>query len=153
MASCTWWHRAAALTGALALVLLAPATASEAPPHHDPDRAQAAPAARRVVHVVAERFLFAPSEITVEAGTTLEFRLTSEDTDHGFRIVGTPVNVTIPKRGRGETVVEFAATEAGDLTFECSHMCGAGHSFMRGRIRVKPAAAAAGRAAASEVSR
>ena len=44
--------------------------------------------ADRVVEVVAERFLFTPSEITVEAGTTVEFRLTSQDTDHGFRIVG-----------------------------------------------------------------
>lgn len=95
------------------------------------------PETRKTIEVVAERFLFTPSEITVDRGTTLEIHLTSDDTDHGFRIIGTDINVTIPKRGRGEVVAVFEATEAGDYTFECSHICGAGHSFMRGRIRVK----------------
>jgi cytochrome c oxidase subunit 2 len=93
---------------------------------------------KKVVHVVAERFSFTPSEFTVEPGTTVEIRLTSEDTAHGFRIAGpSGVDVTIPKRGRGEAVVSFDAAEVGDYVFECSRMCGAGHSFMRGRIRVK----------------
>ncbi|MGQ0733854.1 MAG: hypothetical protein ACT4QD_09385 [Acidobacteriota bacterium] len=104
-----------------------------------PAGAQDRPSTRRTVHVVAERFLFTPSEITVEQGTTLELRLTSEDTDHGFRIAGPRgFDLTVPKRGRGEVVAVFEATEPGDYTFECSRMCGAGHSFMRGRIRVKP---------------
>jgi cytochrome c oxidase subunit 2 len=95
--------------------------------------------AKKVVHVVAERFSFTPSHISVAAGTVIEIRLTSEDTAHGFRIAGPRgVDVTIPKRGRGEMVVTFEATEAGDYVFECSRMCGAGHSFMRGRIRVRP---------------
>ena len=100
-------------------------------------RGQDAPAARRVVRMSAERFLFTPSEITVEEGTVLEIRLTSDDTDHGFRIIGSSIDVSIPKRNRGEAVAVFAATTPGDYTFECSHMCGAGHGFMRGRIRVK----------------
>ena len=93
---------------------------------------------KRVVHVVAERFSFTPSHITVDAGTVIEIRLTSEDTAHGFRIAGPRgVDVTIPKRNRGEMVVTFEASEPGDYVFECSRMCGAGHSFMRGRIRVR----------------
>ena len=100
--------------------------------------AQSAPP-KKVVHVVAERFSFTPSQITVTAGTVIEIRLTSEDTAHGFRIAGpTGVDVTIPKRNRGEMVVTFEATEPGNYVFECSRMCGAGHSFMRGRIRVRP---------------
>lgn len=98
--------------------------------------ADAAP--RRTIDVVAERFLFVPSEITVDAGTTVEIRLTSEDTDHGFRIIGRDINVLIPKRGRGTATVVFDAAEPGEYAFECSHMCGAGHSFMRGRIKVRP---------------
>jgi cytochrome c oxidase subunit 2 len=91
----------------------------------------------KVVEMVAERFSFTPSEVSVEAGTTLEIRLTSEDTAHGFRILGPgDVNVDIPKRGRGEARVTFSATEPGTFTFECSHVCGAGHGFMRGSIRV-----------------
>src|SRR5262245_10790788 len=66
--------------------------------------ARATPSAQpRVVRVTAERFQFTPSEITVEPGTEIEFVLSSEDTAHGFHILGQSVDVSIPKRGRGET--------------------------------------------------
>jgi cytochrome c oxidase subunit 2 len=97
------------------------------------------PAAPHVVRVTAERFAFAPSELTVPHGTTIEFHLKSEDTAHGFRIIGHGVDVTIPKRGRGEATVTFTPPEPGRYVFECSRMCGAGHSFMRGVLRVKAA--------------
>lgn len=96
------------------------------------------PPAPRVIHIVAERFLFTPSEITVDEGTVVEFRITSDDTSHGFRLIGAEgVNVEIPKRGRGDIRVTFEAKEPGQYTFECSHICGAGHDFMRGTLRVK----------------
>jgi heme/copper-type cytochrome/quinol oxidase subunit 2 len=91
------------------------------------------------IDVSAERFAFTPSEITVERGTTLEFHLTSEDTDHGFRIVGTEVDVEIPKRRRGETVVRYKADTAGRFVIECSRPCGAGHTAMRAVLIVKEA--------------
>jgi cytochrome c oxidase subunit 2 len=91
----------------------------------------------RVIHVVAERFTFTPARITVEEGTSVEVRLTSEDTAHGFRLIGPgDIDVEIPKRGRGDVRVRFEATEPGDYTFECSRVCGAGHGFMRGTMRV-----------------
>ena len=119
------------LCGALACASVRPATVQETTtPRPEPDR---------VVHVIAERFLFTPSQITVEAGTTLEIRLTSEDTDHGFRIVGPgDINVAIPKRGRGEAIATFEATEPGEYRFECSRVCGASHNYMSGVIRVTP---------------
>ena len=83
------------------------------------------------IDVSAERFAFSPSEISVERGTLLEFHLTSDDTDHGFRIVGTEVDVEIPKRRRGETVVRYTADRAGRFVIECSRPCGAGHTAMR----------------------
>jgi cytochrome c oxidase subunit II len=95
--------------------------------------------APRVVRIAAERFAFTPSQVTVTPGTTIEFVLTSEDTGHGFRIVGQSVDLTIPKRGRGEASVRFTPPAAGVYVFECSRMCGAGHSFMRGSIVVKAA--------------
>ena len=91
----------------------------------------------QVVRVTAERFAFTPSEITVSPGTEIEFHLTSEDTAHGFHILGQKVDLTIPKRGRGEATVRFTPPEPGRYVFECSRMCGAGHSFMRGSIVVK----------------
>ena len=87
----------------------------------------------QVIEISAERFSFNPSEIRVKAGTRLEIRLTSEDTMHGFHILGTDIDIELPKRGRGFASVEFQPA-AGRYTFECSRLCGAGHSFMRGVI-------------------
>jgi cytochrome c oxidase subunit II len=91
----------------------------------------------KVIRVSAERFAFTPSEITVEKGTTIEFHLTSDDTDHGFRIIGTDVDAEIPKRRRGETVVKYIADTAGSFIIECSRPCGAGHTAMRATLTVK----------------
>jgi cytochrome c oxidase subunit II len=95
--------------------------------------AQPAEAPRQVVEITAERFSFTPSEIKTKAGTTLEIRLRSDDTSHGFHIVGTDVDLELPKRGRGVATVTFTP-KAGRYTFECSQLCGAGHEFMRGVI-------------------
>jgi cytochrome c oxidase subunit 2 len=87
----------------------------------------------QVVEITAERFSFTPSEIRVKAGTRLEIRLRSEDTAHGFRIVGTDIDLELAKRGRGVKTVAFEPA-VGRYTFECSQLCGAGHEFMRGVI-------------------
>ena len=86
----------------------------------------------QIIEVFVERFSFTPSEFKVKAGAPVEIRLRSDDTDHGFRIVGTDVNVQIPKRGKGVVTVTFVPPQAGRYVFECSKLCGAGHSFMRG---------------------
>jgi cytochrome c oxidase subunit II len=88
----------------------------------------------QVVDITVERFSFTPSEFRVKAGQTVEIRLRSEDTDHGFRILGTDINVTIPKRGKGVAKVTFQPPSPGRYVFECSKLCGAGHSFMRGTL-------------------
>ena len=90
-----------------------------------------------VIKVSAERFAYSPSEIVVDKGTTIEFHLTSDDTDHGFKIVGTDVNVEIPKRRRGETVVKYVADTAGEFVIECSRPCGAGHTAMKAILKVR----------------
>jgi len=101
-----------------------------------PPAAQPPQAATQVVVIRAERFAFTPSQIRTKAGTRLEFRLSSDDTVHGFRILDTDVNVEIPKRGKHAVVAVFTPAKAGRYTFECSHTCGAGHAFMRGVIIV-----------------
>lgn len=112
----------------LALVILTATLAVAAP-----TRSQE----RRVIRITAERFAFTPSRVVLEPGEEVELRLKSDDTAHGFRIVGTGVNVTIPKRGRQELSVVFRPTEPGRYTFECTRMCGAGHHFMRGVLIVR----------------
>ncbi len=115
------------------LLLTAVSTAGSALGH------QSAASPTRIVHIVAERFSFTPARITVEQGTILDLRITSDDTSHGFKITGPQTtDIEIPKRGRGEARVTFEATTLGVFTFECSRVCGAGHGFMRGSIEVKP---------------
>ncbi len=89
----------------------------------------------QVIEITAERFAFTPSEIRLKAGTPVELRLRSDDTAHGFHIIGTDIDIELPKRGRGVTTVVFEP-KPGRYTFECSQLCGAGHSFMRGAIIV-----------------
>jgi cytochrome c oxidase subunit 2 len=95
--------------------------------------------AEPTIDIAAERFSFTPSEVKTTVGTTLRIRLSSDDTAHGFRIIGTNVNVEIPKRSRGTVTVSFTPEKAGRYTFECSKLCGAGHDFMRGEIVVADA--------------
>ena len=122
---------------ALAIVFMA-FLCSDEPLGSSPDLSSSSAQTPRVIKVSAERFAFTPSEIVVEKGTVIEFHLTSDDTDHGFRIVGTEVNAEIPKRRRGETVVKFVADTEGHFVIECSKPCGAGHTAMRATLIVKP---------------
>jgi cytochrome c oxidase subunit 2 len=92
---------------------------------------------KRVIPILAERFSFVPSQIKVRAGTVVEFRIHSEDTNHGFRIPAAGINQVIPKRGKGELRVTFHAEKPGRYDFECSKPCGAGHNMMRGVIIVE----------------
>jgi cytochrome c oxidase subunit II len=93
----------------------------------------------RVVRIVAERFSFTPAEVVIDEGSRVEIRVTSEDTTHGFRLIGPgSVNVEVPRRNRGEARFLLPALSAGTYVFECSRVCGAGHGFMRGSIRVRP---------------
>ena len=92
---------------------------------------------RKVVRIVVERFRFTPDVIRVRRGQTLELHLESDDTDHGFHVVGTEINRIIPKRGRGELVVTVTLDSVGRHAFECSKVCGAGHEFMHGVIVVE----------------
>jgi cytochrome c oxidase subunit 2 len=92
---------------------------------------------RRVIRVSAERFSFTPSRIELRVGEDVDLVLTSDDTAHGFRIEGTDVALTIPKRGPGEARARVSFDKAGRYEFACDRMCGAGHNFMRGVIVVR----------------
>ena len=117
------------MTAAWCLVVLICSLAAGALPEHQ---------GRRVIRINAERFAFTPSRVEVTAGEEVELRIKSDDTSHGFRIVGTDTNVAIPKRGKGEISVVIRMEKPGTFTFECNRMCGAGHNFMRGELIVRP---------------
>jgi len=121
------WLGACLLAGAAALTVAASDVVSRA----------ARDGADRTISVVAERFTFVPSVIRLKYGETVELRLSSLDTNHGFSIPQAGVSVVVPKRGRGEARVLFRAKERGEFPFLCSKACGAGHTIMRGRIVVE----------------
>ena len=98
------------------------------PPESKPDR---------VIAISAERFAFSPSRIKVKQGTVIEFVVTSEDTDHGFKIPSAGIDAAIPQQGKGELRLRFLAREKGTFAFECSRACGAGHNLMRGTLVVE----------------
>jgi cytochrome c oxidase subunit II len=112
-------------------LLLAAVAALAASARPDVDARQAKP---QVIEISAERFSFSPSEFRVKADAPVEIRLRSDDTNHGFRILDTDINIIIPKRGKGTTTVTFQPPKPGRYTFECSKLCGAGHAFMRGTL-------------------
>jgi cytochrome c oxidase subunit II len=91
----------------------------------------------KIISISAERFAFSPSKVRVKQGAVVELVITSEDTDHGFRIPRANIDVAIPQQGKGEVRVRFIAKEKGVYPFECSRSCGAGHNLMRGRIVVE----------------
>ena len=97
------------------------------------------PQERKVVRVTAERFSFTPSRIEIDAGEEVEIRIKSDDTSHGFRIIGLDrtATATVPKRGKGEVSVVLKIDKPGRYDFECNRMCGAGHNFMRGELVVR----------------
>ena len=112
----------------LAVLLFSLAAWAQDQPARKPDR---------VISIVAERFTFNPSKITVKQGDLIEFVISSDDTDHGFRIPSAGVDVAIPQSNKGEARVRFLARDKGSIVFECSRPCGAGHNLMRGTIVVK----------------
>jgi cytochrome c oxidase subunit 2 len=91
----------------------------------------------KVISITAERFAFSPSRIRVHQGALVELVITSDDTDHGFRIPRANIDLAIPQQGKGEVRVKFIAKEKGVYEFECSRACGAGHNLMRGRLIVE----------------
>ncbi len=118
---------------ALGVMILCAAAAFVAWPLQAEDQR---PEVDRVINVVAERFTFVPSRIRLKLGETVELRIRSLDTNHGFHIENTGVNVIVPKRGKGDARILFRARERGVFRFTCSKACGAGHTIMRGRIVV-----------------
>lgn len=84
--------------------------------------------------VTAKQFEFSPSTITVKKGVPVKLTITSQDVEHGFAIAEFNVNTKL-QPGQA-AVVEFTPDKAGEFTFFCSVVCGAGHGSMKGKLIV-----------------
>lgn len=85
--------------------------------------------------LVAQTFLFTPGEIEVPVGSEVTFVVTSRDVIHGFKIVGTSVNMMIVPGQISKMTVTF--TRPGEYLLVCHEYCGAGHQAMAGKVIVK----------------
>jgi cytochrome c oxidase subunit II len=105
-------------------------------PFNEPGVFEVEPGRYQVV-MIASTFLFDPTEITIPAGSEVEFYITSRDVLHGFHVEDTNANVMlIPGRvSRVETTFE----DPGEYRFVCHEYCGAGHHLMYGTVIVEEA--------------
>lgn len=88
--------------------------------------------------MTAKRFSFDPAKITVNQGDKVSLKISNiDDVPHGFSLPDFNINVTLTP-SKTETV-EFTADKAGQFTFACSVVCGAGHADMQGLLIVNPA--------------
>jgi cytochrome c oxidase subunit II len=88
----------------------------------------------RRVEVVAKRFEFTPSEITLKKGEPVTLVLTSKDVQHGLKLDAFN-KVVIAKKGESSQV-EFTPNEAGTFVAQCASFCGAGHGSMKLTVHV-----------------
>jgi heme/copper-type cytochrome/quinol oxidase subunit 2 len=103
-------------------------------PTNDDPAVTPAPAAQQV-NLVAYRWGWEPSTVTVKKGVPVVITVTSRSGTHGLAIPALGVNSGT--FGVGETkTVEFTPDKAGEYPFFCSVFCGEGHSEMRGTLVV-----------------
>lgn len=100
----------------------------------------AAPALRafaegpRVIRIVAKRFTYTPSEVTLKKGEPVVLELTSEDRVHGFKLPAFGIRTDV--RPKEVARVPLTPDRTGTFTFACDVFCGDGHDDMTGTIVV-----------------
>jgi plastocyanin len=76
------------------------------------------------------------SQTEFKAGTPIHFSVLSKEGVHGFKIVGTDVNLIIAPNEDVKNVT-WTPDKPGEYTIKCSQFCGEGHSTMETKIIVK----------------
>jgi cytochrome c oxidase subunit 2 len=111
-----------------------PVTINNVAPFNEPGVRELAPG-RYEATLIAQTFLFMPNEIEIPAGSDVTFVLTSRDVIHGFKIVGTSVNMMAVPGQISKMTAHFP--EPGEYLILCHEYCGSGHHVMYGKIIVK----------------
>ena len=99
----------------------------------EPKNAPAKPVGEHV-EVVASRFSFAPSEITVKKGEPVTISIRSTDVTHGLVIQALGLRTDI-KKGQSEDLT-VTPQSAGTFQGKCAHFCGKGHGSMTFTVHV-----------------
>ncbi len=90
----------------------------------------------RLVNIMARRFSYTPSRISVHKGQRVTLRLESLDVTHGLYLDGYGVDIKARPGMVGKAT--FTADKPGRFTFRCSETCGEFHPYMVGFLEVTP---------------
>jgi len=86
------------------------------------------------IEIVAKRFEYMPSVITLKEGVPVVLMLTSKDVAHGLKFKELGLNI---KAKKGTTSkITFTPEKTGTFLGECSVFCGSGHGSMKLTLRV-----------------
>lgn len=106
--------------------------------HFPIPRQQGTLAAQQVVDVVGRQWSWQVTPATVKAGSVVEFRVTSDDVNHGFAIYapdGLIVAQTQAMPGYTNKLLH-TFTRPGTYTLQCLEYCGLGHAPMTATLEV-----------------
>ncbi|HET6438286.1 MAG TPA: cupredoxin domain-containing protein [Anaeromyxobacter sp.] len=106
------------------LTLLALATPGLSPHADEP----------KVIEITAQRFQFAPGQLTLKKGEPVVLRLRSLDVTHGFYSKPLGIDATIEPGKANDVTVTPTAT--GKYVVICDHFCGSGHGNMKLTVEV-----------------
>jgi heme/copper-type cytochrome/quinol oxidase subunit 2 len=90
----------------------------------------------RLINIIAKRFEYTPSQISVRKGERVTIRLESLDVTHGFYLDGYGINIKARPGLIGKAT--FVADKPGRFSFRCSETCGEFHPYMIGFLEVSP---------------
>lgn len=94
--------------------------------------------AKQVVDVTARMWSWQVTPATVQAGSTVEFRVTSGDVNHGFAIYtpdGRILTQTQAMPGYTNKLL-YTFDQPGTYTLQCLEFCGVGHAHMTTTLEV-----------------
>lgn len=89
----------------------------------------------KTIMVHANRFSFAPAEITLKKGETVTLELVSDDVPHSLVIRGLGVNLKDMKPGEVNNIA-VTPEQTGDFKGVCGIFCGSGHGNMSLTVHV-----------------
>jgi len=92
-------------------------------------------ASLKVIPLVARKWSFDPSTITLKKGEPVILEITSEDVHHGFNLsaFGARADVVPGQKVR----LKVAPDKTGTFEFHCDYYCGSGHEGMEGQVVVE----------------
>lgn len=111
-----------------------PKAIDQTAPFNEPGLKELAPGKYEATYI-AQTWMFTPQQIEIPVGSEVTFVVTSRDVIHGFKIVGTPVNMMVVPGQISKITTVFR--RPGEYLLVCHEYCGTGHHVMAAKVIVK----------------